>query len=83
MENLRNLLRPVNPFVKHSILDIWQGSWYAFVICYSLFEKIEIAITGLSMNTLHRGDKSPVQRGFFKSSAGDCPNVSRWTVQFL
>ena len=26
---------------------------------------------GLSMNILHAGDKSPVQRVFFKSSAGD------------
>ena len=30
-------------FVKHSILDVWQGSEYASVICYSLFVKIEDA----------------------------------------
>ena len=28
-------------FVKHSILDIWQGSKYESVICYPLFGKIE------------------------------------------
>ena len=28
-------------FVKHSILGVWQNSEYAFVICYSLFGKIE------------------------------------------
>ena len=28
-------------FVKHSILDIWQGSDYASVISYSLFGKTE------------------------------------------
>ena len=27
--------------------------------------------TGLSMNILHAGDKSPAQRGFFKNSTGD------------
>ena len=26
--------------VKDSILDVWQGSEYASVICYSLFGKI-------------------------------------------
>ena len=30
-------------FVKRSILDIWQCSQYASVICYSLFGKIEVA----------------------------------------
>ena len=28
-------------FVKHSTLDVWQGSEYISVICYSLFGKIE------------------------------------------
>ena len=28
-------------FVKHFILDVWQDSEYASVICYSLFRKIE------------------------------------------
>ena len=28
-------------FSKHSIWDIWQGSEYESVICYSLFGKIE------------------------------------------
>ena len=28
-------------FIKHSILDIWQNSEYASVICCSLFGKIE------------------------------------------
>ena len=28
-------------FVEYSILDIWQGSEFASVICYSLFGKIE------------------------------------------
>ena len=27
--------------------------------------------SGLSMNILHVGDKSPVQRGFFANSTGD------------
>ena len=27
--------------MKHSILDVWQGSEYASVICYSLFGKTE------------------------------------------
>ena len=27
-------------FVKHSILDVWQGSEYAYVMCYSLLGKI-------------------------------------------
>ena len=35
--------KAVNFFVKHSILDVWQGSEYASVICYSLFAKIEDA----------------------------------------
>ena len=30
-----------------------------------------ILFTGLSMNILYVGDKLPVQRGFFKNSAGD------------
>ena len=30
-------------FVKHSILDVWQNSEYASVICYSLFGKIMAA----------------------------------------
>ena len=30
-------------FVKHAILDVWQGSEYASAICYSLFGKIEDA----------------------------------------
>ena len=30
-------------FVKHSILDVWQGSQYASVICHSLFGIIEYA----------------------------------------
>ena len=34
-------LKAVNFFVKHSILDVWQNSEYASVICYSLFQKIE------------------------------------------
>ena len=34
----------VNHFrIKHSILDVLQGSEYASVICYSLFEKTEDA----------------------------------------
>ena len=28
-------------FVKHSILEVWQNSEYASVICYSLFGKID------------------------------------------
>ena len=34
-------LKTVNFFVKHSILDVWQGSEYTSVTCYSLFGKIE------------------------------------------
>ena len=34
-------LKAANFFVKHSILDGWQNSEYASVICYSLFQKIE------------------------------------------
>ena len=30
-------------FVKHSILDVWQGSEYASVIYYSLFYKTDDA----------------------------------------
>ena len=29
------------------------------------------SVTGLSMNILHAGDKSPVQERFFKNSTGD------------
>ena len=41
---------------------------YYNVICYNV---IYIASTGLSMNILHAGDKSPMQRGFLTNSAGD------------
>ena len=34
-------LKAFNFFIKHSNLDVRQGSEYAFVICYSLFEKID------------------------------------------
>ena len=36
-------LTAVNFFVKHSILDVWQGFEYRPVICYSSFGKIEDA----------------------------------------
>ena len=36
-------LKAVNFFVKHSILDVWQGSEYTSIICYPLFGKIENA----------------------------------------
>ena len=36
-----NGLKPLIFFVKHFIVDIWQNSEYASVICYSLFGKIE------------------------------------------
>ena len=36
-------LKVFNFFIKHSNLDVRQGSEYAFVICYSLFEKIDDA----------------------------------------
>ena len=36
-------LKAVNFFDKHSILDVWQGSGYASVICYLLSGKIEEA----------------------------------------
>ena len=32
-------LKSVNFFVKHSILDVWQGSEYPSVIWYSLIGK--------------------------------------------
>ena len=34
-------LKAANFFGKHSIIDVWQNSEYASVICYSLFQKIE------------------------------------------
>ena len=34
-------LKAANFFVKQSILDVWQNSEYASVICYLLFQKIE------------------------------------------
>ena len=34
-------LKAINFFVKHSMLDVRQGSEYASVMCYSLFGKIE------------------------------------------
>ena len=37
------MAKAVNFFVKHSILDIWQGFEYASVICYSFFGEIEEA----------------------------------------
>ena len=39
----RQSLKVFNFFIKHSNLDVRQGSEYAFVICYSLFEKIDDA----------------------------------------
>ena len=30
-------------FIKQSILDVWQGSEYASIICYPMFGKIEYA----------------------------------------
>ena len=33
--------KAVNYFSKHSILDVWQSSAYASVICYTLFGKTE------------------------------------------
>ena len=33
--------RPLTFFVKHSNLDVWQGSEYTSAICYSLFGKID------------------------------------------
>ena len=41
--NIVNSYKPLTIFVKHSILDVWQSSDYAFVICYSLFGKTEDA----------------------------------------
>ena len=41
LEKNSQCLEVVNFFVKHSILDVRQGSKYTSVICYSLFEKIE------------------------------------------
>ena len=38
-----NGYKPFTLFVKHSILDIWQGSEYKSVICYSMLGKIEDA----------------------------------------
>ena len=38
-----NRWKPFTFFVKHSILDVWQGSEYASVICYSLFVRVEDA----------------------------------------
>ena len=35
--------KAVNFFVKHSNLDVWKGTEYASLICYSLFEKIDDA----------------------------------------
>ena len=38
-----NSYKPLTFSVKHSILDVWQGSEYTFVICHSFFRKIEDA----------------------------------------
>ena len=35
------LINNLTFFVKHSILDVWQNSKHASVICYSLFGNIE------------------------------------------
>ena len=35
------------------------------------YGKKKVIKSGLSMNILRAGDKSPVQRGFFTNSAGD------------
>ena len=36
-----------------------------------LLSDFQYGFTGLSINILHVGDKSPMQRGFFNNSAGD------------
>ena len=43
MSNMSNGWKPLTFFVKHSILDAWQGFEYVSVICYTLFGKIENA----------------------------------------
>ena len=43
------------------------------MLCYNVkcYNVIYVASTGLSMNILHAGEKSPMQRGFLTNSAGD------------
>ena len=45
--------------------------WYTKLTKLTLFPYKPPVNSGLSMNILRAGDKSPVQRGFFKNSAGD------------
>ena len=42
---------------------------FAFIIITNIVATI--TLTDLSMNTLHAGNKSPVQRDFFTNSTGD------------
>ena len=58
-------------------LKIPRLSSYSF-LTFKLYQKLDEyprknwgICTGLSMNILHVGDKSPAQRGFFKKSAGN------------
>ena len=50
----------------------------AFNFCESVSTCKKTVHSGLSLNILHAGDKSPVQRGFFKNSTGDLLSAVRF-----
>ena len=49
-----------------------------YLLCSAGIKRISATETNLSMNNMGAGNKSPVQRGFFKNSAGDLLPASRF-----